>query len=204
MPTRHGTTGSLPVLCCSLFALALTGCAAALPNAEWPDRGRVLLAPDSLAAIEGLYEYVGASPWCRTAETQEPCPAGFLDALSGSRAVHEIEPESGRAVLGLSVVDRGRLRATVYLRGEQVHEEVLNGRINGRGYFEVSPTTRLVSLRVPIVWGPRTEAVQLGVGADGSLLVEYSTNGLLFLVAVPFFVGSHASTYYFPTVSGSP
>lgn len=176
--------------------LFLSGCAMPLPNAEWEGRDRVHLTPETLGALGGRYAYVGRSEQCVTAAGAR-CPAGFLSALDGVDTVREVELGDTTASLILTVKSRNRVIAEVYHEGRLITEGVLRGWVNEGGYFELYPSTRPVFTPAVVVWGVRSEGVQLGLAGDGAVLVEYASSGVVFLVAFPFFGSSHAATYSF-------
>lgn len=177
-------------------ALALTGCAVTLPNSDWEGRDRVHLTPETLGALSGRYAYVGRAEQCVTAAGAR-CPTGFLGALDGLNSVREVEPGDTTAYLVLAVEDRDRIVATAYHGGRPIAEEVLKGWVNDRGYFQLYPSTRPAFTPAVVFWGLRSEGAQLGLAGDGAALVEYASSGVVFLVALPFFGSSHASTYTF-------
>ena len=165
---------------------------------DWDERRP--LSEENLTALEGLY----------SDNSEEGSSAGlfaelnFDSAPSGAASDHAAA--GGEVRVELKLQDERHLTATLYRGEDAVAMQRFSGKLSEEGYFELARQLDARARWYTLLFGGwvlRDQKVQLGLSAQGDLLMNTSTGGAVFVIfALPIFGTNWYGQHVFPRLSG--
>jgi len=119
--------------------------------------------------------------------------ANLFDLLNDRKAFPKKLKTDSTMVVTISVINNKAIKLEFVTEGKTVNTTTLNGSFV-KGYF--SNTKISVFLKFfPLLWGPGSHELRLGLTKDNNLAVLESHGGIAIFLVLPFFGGGGEGTF---------